>query len=138
MYKKSKIFTALLAVISLFMLGCSSTKTLLAGNTAGKNIDISGYLMLGKIETVNSDTATPVGKLLVGRVNYKSRLVAVDKNKQIPITGSFRAVRSVSLFGTGETVIEYDFTAADASTATGICQALEQQRINAENKLSQP
>ena len=40
--------------------------------------------MLGKVETVAPETASPLGKFIIGRVNYKSRLVAVGKNQQIP------------------------------------------------------
>ena len=136
MIKNPQTAFAALSVLCFFMTGCSSTRTQLADNASGKNIDISGYLMLGKAEMINPDSAAPTGKLLIGRVNYKSRLIAVDKNKQIPTAGSFRAVRNVSLFGTEETIIEYDFTAADAQSAANICQVLEYQKNRAETEIN--
>lgn len=111
--------------------GCSTVGSAVAGSVAGKNVDLSGYFMLGKVETVNPETAAPEGKLVIGRVNYKSRLVAVDKDKQIPTAGAFRAIHTVSLFGTEETVIEYDFTAATPDSAAKICQVWEQQKNSA-------
>ena len=54
--------------------------------------------------------------------------MAVDKNKQIPTAASFRALRTVSLFGTEEIIIEYDFTAANADAAGRICSMLEDQK----------
>ena len=123
-----KIVPLFIFLLIFAVAGCNSTASALTGSAAGKNIDLSGYLMLGSIETVNPATAAPEGKLIIGRVNYKSRLVAVDKNKQIPTAGAFRATHTVSLFGTQETIIEYDFTAAGAEAAGKICQALEQQK----------
>ena len=131
---KKQSFLLLLPVFTL-LTGCSATGEKLAGSAAGKNLDISGYVMLGKVETIAPENSAPQGKFIIGRVNYKSRLVAVGKDKQIPTAGAFRAVRTVSPFGSEETIIEYDFTAADAQTAANIVQALEQQRSNAEKEL---
>ena len=133
MKKLKKIFVVLFVLVLFFICGCADTRTLLAANAAGKNLDLSGYLMFGKLETVNPETAAPEGRLILGRLNYKSRLVAVDKNKQIPTAGAFRAIRTVSLFGTEETIIEYDFTAANAEAAGRICMAWEAQKKLAEN-----
>ena len=130
-----KIVPLVIFLLIFATAGCNSTASALTGSAAGKNVDLSGYVMLGKIETVNPDTAAPEGKLIIGRVNYKSRLVAVDKNKQIPTAGSFRATHTVSLFGTEETIIEYDFTAAGADAAGKICQVLEQQKSAAAEQI---
>ena len=132
-FKKIVLFSFFTVFITVT--GCNSTVSSVTGSTGEKNLDLSGYVMLGKIETTNSTTAMPEGKLLIGRVNYKSRLVAVDKNKQIPTAGSFRATHTVSLFGTRETIIEYDFTAAGADAAGKICQVLEQQKSAAAEQI---
>ena len=79
-FKKIVLFSFFTVFITVT--GCNSTVSSVTGSTGEKNLDLSGYVMLGKIETTNSTTAMPEGKLLIGRVNYKSRLVAVDKNKQ--------------------------------------------------------
>ena len=137
MRNSKKFFLLAFSLFFPLITGCSSAGEKLAGGAAGKNLDISGYVMLGKVETVAPETASPLGKFIIGRLNYKSRLVAVGKDQQIPTAGSFRAVRSFSLFGNQETVIEYDFTAANAQAAASIVQALEQQRCNAEKALSE-
>ena len=130
-----KITFPLFAAVLLPAGGCIGTADKLANSAGEKNLDLSGYLMLGKIETINPQTAAPEGKLIIGRANYKSRLVAVDKNKQIPTAASFRALRTVSLFGTEEFIIEYDFTAANADAAGRICSMLEDQKNMASENL---
>ncbi len=136
MYFFKKTVPVLFPAIAVAFSGCNSTVSTLAASAGEKNLDLSGYVMLGKLETVNPNTASPAGKLIIGRVNYKSRLVALDKNKQVPNTGAFRATRTVSLFGTQETIIEYDFTASGADAAGKICRALEQQKTAAETQFA--
>lgn len=134
-FHKKSLF--LFAAVLIFSAGCNSNYEKFTESAAGKNLDISGYFMQGKVEAVSPETSTPIGKFILGRINYKSRLIAVGKDKQIPTAGAFRAVQSVSVFGTRETVIEYDFTAADPQTAANIVQALEQQKCSAEKQFAQ-
>ena len=87
--------------------------------------------MLGEIETANSETATPQGRMILGRVTYKSRKVGIPADQKVPTTGYFRATKTKSLFGTEETIIEYDFTAGDAD-AKAAEEALKARQAAAE------
>lgn len=73
--------------------------------------------MYGVVETANNETATPQGKLIIGRLSYKSRVVGIPEGSAVPNTGYFKSTRTKNLFGTEEQIVEYDFTASDAKTA---------------------
>ena len=112
MLKKSYAVTALSSAIVLT--GCSNLSEKITGNTTGKNLDMSGYVMLAEAEAANPQTATPQGRLIIGNLSYKSRKVGIPADQKTPSTGSFRAVSRSTLLGTSETVVEYDFTAANS------------------------
>jgi hypothetical protein len=84
--------------------------------------------MLGKVEVASPETATPEGKLLIGKLEYRSRKVAVPADQKVPTTGFFKATKTKSLFGVEETVIEYDFTAGSDADAKAAIEALEKRR----------
>lgn len=133
-----KLTLLLIAVCAIVMLaGCQSTTDRLAESASGKNVDLRGYLTLGEIETATAETGTPVGKLIVGRAEYKSRKVGIPAEQKVPTTGNFRATKSKSLFGTEEVIIEYDFTAGSDADAKAAMEALEKKRKEAEKALTQ-
>lgn len=135
MLKTVKLF--IVALFALFMcVGCQSTTDRLAESASGKNVDLRGYLMLGEIETATAETGTPVGKMIIGRAEYKSRKVAIPADQKVPTAGNFRAVKSKSLFGTEEIIIEYDFTAGSDADAKAAMEALEKRKNEAEKTLN--
>lgn len=136
--KKSIIFLFLLIALVVFGLlcgGCQSTTDKLAESASGKNVNIDGYMMLGEMELANAETATPQGRMMIGRVEYRSRKVAIPADQKVPTTGFFKATQTESLFGTKETVIEYDFTAGSDADAKAAMDALEEKRKKAEERL---
>lgn len=127
---KKTIIMSLLAVV--FMLtGCNSAGEKAAESASGKNIGLDGYVMYGSIETADSETGTPTGKLIIGRLTYKSRKVGIPADHKVPNTGSFKSTRTKSLFGTEEHIIEYDFTAGSDAEAEAARKALEEKRKEA-------
>ena len=128
------LLVAICAIVSLA--GCQSTTDRLAESASGKNVDLRGYLMLGEIETATAETGTPVGKMIIGRAEYKSRKVAIPADQKVPTTGNFRAVKSKSLFGTEEIIIEYDFTAGNDADAQAAMETLEKRKAEAEKALN--
>lgn len=136
--KKSIIFVFILVVIvalGLICGGCQSTTDKLAESASGKNVNIDGYMMLGEMELANAETATPQGRMMIGRVEYRSRKVAIPADQKVPTTGFFKATQTESLFGTKETVIEYDFTAGSDADAKAAMDTLEEKRKKAEERL---
>lgn len=123
---------ALLAGVILALTGCGTTGKAITKSASGKNLNLDGYVMLGEIETANPETGTPQGKLIVGRVTYRSRRVGIPKDQKVPTTGYFKATKTKSLFGTEETIIEYDFTAGSDAKAKAALDAMEKQKTNAE------
>ena len=87
--------------------------------------------MYGSVETADSETGTPTGKLIIGRLTYKSRKVGIPADHKVPNTGSFKSTRTKSLFGTEEHIIEYDFTAGSDAEAEAARKALEEKRKEA-------
>jgi hypothetical protein len=116
--------------------GCHSTTDRLAESAGNKNVNISGYAMLGEIEVANPETATPQGRMIVGRVEYQSRKVSVPADQKVPNTGYFKAVKSKSLLGTEEVIIQYDFTAGSDADAKRALEILENKRKEANQLLS--
>ena len=132
------IKSCIVAIFALFIFcaGCQSTTKNLTDATGTKNVNVSGYLMLGELEIANPETITPQGRMIVGKVEYRSRKVGIPADQKVPTTGFFKATQSESLFGTKETVIEYDFTAGSDADAKAAMDALEKKREAAEKAFS--
>ena len=127
MYKKKILFCIFSLAAALFYGGCGSTASVITRSASGKNLDLSGYLVMGKLETANPETASPQGEFFFGRVNYKSRRVAIGAEEKVPTAGNFRASRIDTIFGTREITVEYDFTAASPAEADTALQTFNQQ-----------
>lgn len=123
-------FIVVVLLVILFA-GCNSTTKAMTNSASGKNLNMDGYVMLGEIETANAETGTPQGKLIIGRVTYKSRRVSIPADQKVPTTGYFKSTKTKSLLGTEEEIIEYDFTAGSDSEAEKAIKYLEEQRIKA-------
>lgn len=117
--------------ISLFLCGCGTTGKKMMQSASGKNLNMDGYLMLGEVETANAETGTPVGKLIIGRVTYKSRKVGIPADQKVPTTGYFKATATKSFFGTEEKIVEYDFTAGSDAEAAKAFELLEKMKQEA-------
>ena len=128
--KAALLLFALLA-LALATGGCGSTAGKMTDSASGKNLNLDGYVMLGELETANPETATPQGKLIIGRVTYRSRKVGIPADQKVPTTGYFKATKTKSLFGTEEAIIEYDFTAGSDADAKRAEDALEAKRKEA-------
>jgi len=126
--------TAVAAASMALLAGCGTTGKAVTQSASGKNLNLDGYVMLGELETANPETATPQGRLILGRVTYKSRKVGIPADQKVPTTGYFKATKTKSLFGTEETIFEYDFTAGSDADAKKALEALEAKRAAAEKK----
>ena len=131
------IGAGILAAVVLLLAGCASTGKAMTQSASGKNLGLDGYVMLGELETANPETATPQGKLIIGRVTYKSRKVGIPADQKTPTTGYFKATKTKSLFGTEEAIIEYDFTAGSDADAKAALEALEKKRKAAEQAFAE-
>ena len=121
------------AVAGLILLtGCASTGRAVTESASGKNLDLSGYVMLGELETANNETLSPQGRMILGRVGYKSRKVGIPADQKVPNSGNFRATKSTSLFGTEEIIIEYDWTAGSDADAVAAEKRLQLMKDEAE------
>lgn len=129
---KAILTWAAIAAIVASATGCSTTGKAVTQSASGKNLNLSGYVMLGKIEMANPETATPTGEMIIGRVDYKSRKVAIPADQKVPTTGYFKATQTESLFGTKEIIIEYDFTAGSDADAAAALKKLEEKRKEAQ------
>ena len=128
---------AVLLLFGLLMLalstgGCGATARKMTESASGKNLGLDGYVMLGELETATPETATPQGKIIIGRVTYKSRKVGIPADQKVPTTGYFKATATESLFGTKEQIIEYDFTAGSDEDAKKAEDALKAKRAEVE------
>ena len=123
-------FCVCIVLMALLLTGCASAGKEVAKNAGSKNVNADGYVMLGKIETANPETITPQGVMIIGRVNYKSRRVAVPADQKVPTTGNFKATKTKSFFGTEEIIIEYDFTAGSDAEAKTALENLERVRAD--------
>lgn len=103
-------------------------------SASGKNLNMDGYLMLGEVETANAETGTPVGKLIIGRVTYKSRKVGIPADQKVPTTGYFKATATKSFFGTEEKIVEYDFTAGSDAEAAKALEQLEKMKAELKSE----
>ena len=126
----------LIAVCAIMMVGCQSTTDRLAESASGKNVNIGGYMMLGELEVANPETATPQGRMIVGRVEYRSRKVGIPADQKVPTTGFFKATKSIGFFGVEEQVIEYDFTAGSDADAKAALEALNAKKEAAEKSFN--
>lgn len=133
---KKFVMFAIAAVAIVLLAGCQSTTDRLAESASGKNVDLRGYLMLGEVETATTETGTPVGKMIIGRAEYKSRKVGIPADQKVPTTGNFRATKTKSLLGTEEISIEYDFTAGSEADAKAAMETLEKKKAEAEKVLT--
>ncbi|HBJ94966.1 MAG TPA: hypothetical protein DDZ11_00225 [Lentisphaeria bacterium] len=128
-----KIFIGLIGVAAVIGLtGCASTANKMTQSASGKNLNLDGYVMLGKVETANSETGTPTGEMIMGRVTYKSRRVGIPADQKVPTTGYFKSTETESLFGTKEKIVEYDFTAGSEAEAERALKVLEEKRKASE------
>ena len=130
MRKNMLLIIAVIAAVFLFT-GCNSTGERVAESASGKNIGLDGYVMYGAVETSDAETGTPTGKLIIGRLTYKSRKVGIPADQKVPNTGNFKSTRTKSFFGTEEHIIEYDFTAGSDAEAEAARKALEEKRKEA-------
>ena len=121
-----------LAVAALMPTGCAAMGKAVTQSASGKNLNLDGYLMLGELETANPETGTPNGKLIIGRLTYKSRKVGIPADQKVPTAGYFKSTKTKSLFGTEEHIIEYDFTAGSEADAKAALEELEKRRQAAE------
>lgn len=121
-----------LALLMAVLTGCGTTGRAVTQSASGKNLNLDGYVMLGELETANPETATPQGRLIIGRVTYKSRKVGVPTDQKVPTAGYFKATRSKSLFGVEEQIIEYDFTAGSEEDAKKAEELLKAKQAEAE------
>lgn len=121
---KNSLLT-LAALAALILTGCHSVSEEITAAAGGKNLALDGYVMYGALETADSETGTPTGKLIIGRLTYKSRKVGIPVDQKVPTTGNFKSTRTKSLFGTEEHIIEYDFTAGSDADAAAARKALE-------------
>ena len=125
---KNKMKNSLLtltALTALILTGCNSVSKQITAAASGKNLALDGYVMYGTVESAATDTGTPAGKLIIGRLTYKSRKVGIPVDQKVPTTGNFKSTKTKSLFGTEEHIIEYDFTAGSDADAAAARQALE-------------
>ena len=129
-----KIFIGLVGVAVIGLAGCASTANKMTQSASGKNLNLDGYVMLGKVETANSETGTPTGEMIMGRVTYKSRRVGIPADQKVPTTGYFKSTETESLFGTRDKIIEFDFTAGSDAEAEKALARLEALRREAAGK----
>lgn len=131
MLKNITIFVVALCAV-VIIAGCRSTTDRLAESASGKNVTLGGYLTLGELEVANPDTVTPQGRMIIGKVEYRSRKVGIPADQKVPTTGFFKATKSIGFFGTEEQIIEYDFTAGSDADAKAALEALNAKKEAAE------
>lgn len=126
------LYLAGVLLFGLLLSGCAAMGKAVTQSASGKNLNLDGYLMLGELETANPETGTPNGKLIIGRLTYKSRKVGIPADQKVPTAGYFKSTKTKSLFGTEEQIIEYDFTAGSDEDAKAALEELEKRRQAAE------
>jgi len=124
--------TAVAAASMALLAGCGTTGKAVTQSASGKNLNLDGYVMLGEIETANPETVTPQGKIIIGRVTYKSRKVGIPADQKVPTAGYFKATKTTSLFGTEEQIIEWDWTAGSEADAKKAEEALKAKQAETE------
>lgn len=126
------VLLMLMLALTMVLSGCNATAAKVTDSASGKNLGLDGYVMLGELETANPETVTPQGRLIIGRLTYKSRKVGIPADQKVPTAGYFKATSTESLFGTKEQIIEYDFTAGSDADAQKALEVLEEKRKTAE------
>ena len=126
-----KLVASTVLLCGLLLAGCNSTTRSVTESASGKNLNVDGYVLLGEVETANPETGTPVGRLIIGRLTYKSRKVGIPADQKVPTTGYFKSTKTRTLFGTEEQIIEYDFTAGSDADAKKALKLLEEKRQEA-------
>ena len=119
-----RILLGLIAAGALGLVGCNSTTKAMTQSASGKNLNLDGYVMIGDVEASNAETGTPQGRLIIGRVTYKSRRVGIPADQKVPTTGYFKSTKTKSLFGTEEEIVEWDFTAGTEQEAKAVREKL--------------
>ena len=114
----------LIAAGALGLTGCNSTAKAMTQSASGKNLNLDGYVMVGDVEASSAETGTPQGRLIIGRVTYKSRRVGIPADQKVPTTGYFKSTKTKSLFGTEEEIVEWDFTAGTEQEAKAVMEKL--------------
>ncbi|MBQ9501872.1 MAG: hypothetical protein IJU70_06925 [Lentisphaeria bacterium] len=127
----------MLAASLLALCGCAGTTKAVTASASGKNLDLAGFVTMGELETANPETATPQGRFIAGRLNYKSRKVGIPADQKVPNSGNFRATKTKSLFGVEEVIIEYDWTAGSDADAKKAEEALKKMQNEAEKKFAE-
>ena len=132
-----KLVASTVLLCGLLLAGCNSTTRSVTESASGKNLNVDGYVLLGEVETANPETGTPVGRLIIGRLTYKSRKVGIPADQKVPTTGYFKSTKTRTLFGTEEQIIEYDFTAGSDADAKAAMEALEKKRAEAQKQFAE-
>ena len=114
----------LIAAGALGLTGCNSTTKAMTQSASGKNLNLDGYVMVGDVEASNAETGTPQGRLIIGRVTYKSRRVGIPADQKVPTTGYYKSTKTKTLFGTEEEIVEWDFTAGSDAEAKAVMEKL--------------
>lgn len=135
-FRIAKAVAILAALLVLSLAAGCNTANKMTESASGKNLNLEGFLMLGELETANPETATPQGKIILGRATYRSRKIGIPADQKTPTTGYFKATQTESLFGVKETIIEYDFTAGSDADAKAALDALEKKKREAEKALA--
>ena len=125
------LFAALTCVLVWSLCGCAAARV--AESVSEKNLNLDGYVMLGKLDMADAVSGVPAGKLIIGRVTCKSRKLAIPADQKVPFTGYFKYTATKSLFGTEERIIEYDFTAGSEAEAKQAEKLLQARKTEAEN-----
>lgn len=107
--------------------GCASNVRRITDSASAKNLNADGYLMWGAIDSNNPETGTPEGKMIIGRLTYKSRKVGIPADQKVPTTGYFKSTQTKSLFGTEERIVEFDFTAGSDAEAEKALKLIEEK-----------
>ena len=69
----------------------------------------------------------PEGKMIIGRLTYKSRKVGIPADQRVPTTGYYKSTQTKSLFGTEEKIVEFDFTAGSDAEAEKALKLIEEK-----------
>ena len=118
-------------MVILILTGCASTANKVTASASGKNLTLDGFVTLGEVEMNNPETGTPEGKMIIGRLSYKSRKVGIPTDQRVPTTGYFKRTKTKSFFGTEEEITEFDFTAgsdAEAAKAMEVMKGMREER----------
>ena len=114
-------------IVMLILTGCAANVKRITDSATNKNLNADGYLMWGAIDTNNPETGTPEGKMIIGRLTYKSRKVGIPADQKVPTTGYFKSTQTKSLFGTEEKIVEFDFTAGSDAEAEKALKLIEEK-----------